>query len=137
MRMFALTLPLLLVGLAGCPADDTATDDTDTEPDPTVSLVDDVMPVFTANCAGCHQRVDGNDTATRNDVFFEEKGDILGLVGTFIQAGDSASSGIMGVLSGDTAVGQGPTPMPPMGEGPTAAELTLVETWIDEGALDN
>lgn len=136
MRFLLLALPL--VALTAC-KDDTGETDLigDPDPQPTVFLEADVMPVFVARCGGCHQREGGNDNAVRNGRYFEEKGDVLGLVGTFIQAGDSENSGIMGVLSGDTPVGQGPTPMPPMGEGPTQAELDTVATWIDEGALDN
>jgi mono/diheme cytochrome c family protein len=137
MRALFLVLPLLVLG--GCPADDTngtdATDDTD--PVATVFLEADVMPVFTAHCAGCHKRTGGNDNATANGRYFEEKADILGLVGTFIQAGDSANSGLLGVMAGDTPVGAGPTPMPPMGDGVPQADLDTVAAWIDEGALDN
>ena len=121
------------------PTDSTdSTDSTDdTDPVETVSLTDDVMPIMTEHCAGCHKRVDGNDNATRNGRFFEEKGDILGLVGTFIVAGDSASSGLVGVVAGETPVGMGPTTMPPFGDGVPQAQVDTVALWIDEGAKDN
>lgn len=128
--------PLLLA--AACNGDDMSDPDTDTDTDAeTVSLSADVMPLVQLHCGGCHQREGGQAEAVVNDVYFEEKGDLLGLVGTFIIAGDSSSSGFMGVLSGDTAVGSGPTTMPPAGNTITDDELAMVAAWIDAGAEDN
>ncbi|MFK7930474.1 MAG: hypothetical protein AB8H79_19970 [Myxococcota bacterium] len=147
MRIALMTLGLLT--FTACNGDDPtdttdttdSTDSTDSTDDTdvveTVSLETDVMPIVITNCGGCHKRVDGNEGAVRNGAYLEEKGDILGMVGTFIVAGDSANSGFLGVMSGDTPVGAGPTAMPPFGDGVPQADLDTFATWIDEGAKDN
>lgn len=116
------------------------TDDGDTG-DLEVSLTDDVLPLYLDRCGFCHTRTDSPaPPAVANNVFLEEKGDLLGLVGSFIIAGDSANSGLIAVSTGDFPVGMGPTVMPPPGSGKnpfSEAEAAVVAAWIDAGAQDN
>ena len=105
-----------------------------------LSLSADVMPVFAQNCAGCHARENSPfPDAVANGVYFENKDDILANVGTFIVAGDSANSGLVGVLRQDFGVGASMTLMPPpdVGSAVPSADVARVAGWIDDGANDN
>lgn len=104
-----------------------------------VSLATDALPIVLARCGGCHTRGESPaPAAVVNMVYLEEKDDVLGLVGSFIVAGDSASSGFLSIMRQDLAVGAGPTLMPPP---PSAAmpveEVDMIALWIDQGAQDN
>jgi mono/diheme cytochrome c family protein len=105
-----------------------------------VSLEMDGLPIIQARCGGCHTRgMAPFPPAVANDVYFETKEDVLGLVGTFIVAGDSSSSGFISILRQDMAVGMGPTLMPPpmAAEAMPADEVDMIALWIDQGAMDN
>ena len=131
-KKIALSLVTLIALAAGGCADDPETD--------VVSLETDVVPMIQANCGGCHTRTDAPyPEAVVNDVYWETKDDVLGVVGTFIVPGDSATSGFIAILRQDTAVGAGPTLMPPPMLAPAmpAAEVDVVARWVDQGAMDN
>ena len=143
----------LIAALVACTGDTTTKDTTETGTTmtgdtgttggtkATVSLAKDVVPIIDRECGFCHTRTDSpNPMAVANKVYLEEGGDLLGLVGTFIVAGDSSKSGFIGVLDQSVSVGVGPTVMPPPASGRKAMskkDVAVVATWIDEGALDN
>lgn len=105
-----------------------------------VSLANDVMPLIDKTCGGCHTRTEAPfPPAVENGVYYDDKEDLLALVGTFIVPGDSAKSGFVAILNQSLSVGQGPTPMPPPMAAPPMAEVdvAVVMRWIDEGAKDN
>jgi hypothetical protein len=107
---------------------------------PETSLSGDVMPLIQAQCGGCHTRTDAPfPDAVVNDVYLEIEDDLLGMVGTFITAGDAANSGFIAILKQEMEVGQGPTAMPPpgMAEAMSDDDVAVVSAWIDEGAKDN
>lgn len=138
-----LMMALLLLGFT--PACDDSEDDggeeTGGDGDEEVSLRSDLMPWVGPKCGFCHTRVDTPaPDAVVNMVYFEEAGDMTGLVGTFITAGDSANSGLVNVMAGEFPVGSGPTTMPPPDapvDAPTEDELQMLRDWIDQGAQDN
>lgn len=136
---------IVMAGWIGCtggtespsPTGDTSTGSTDPA---TVSLVDDVVPIVERECGVCHTRTDSpSRNAVRNDVFLERRNDLLRLVGTAVVAGDAAGSDLIAWMTQAQGAGSGPTLMPPPGTGDPmdAADIAVVETWIDEGAPDN
>lgn len=114
-------------GLVGCGGDDE------------VSLSTQALPLVKASCGGCHARMNSPaPAAVANMVYLEQASDLTGLVGTFIVAGDSASSGFIKILRQEMGVGANMTNMPPP---PAAAMSTesvdMIAKWVDEGAQDN
>ena len=98
------------------------------------------MPLILESCGGCHKRMGTPfPTAVANEVYYEDEEDLLGLVGSFIIAGDAANSGLVAILTQDLAVGQGPTLMPPPDlSGPMDEnQVAIVKAWIDQGAKNN
>lgn len=132
--LFLAALAVTAVATAGCGD----ADNNDTEESNEISLRTDVMPIFAANCAGCHARENGIPEAVVNMAYLESPEDIMANVGTFIMAGDSANSGFVGVLRQDFGVGAGMTVMPPPpASALSAADVEVFAQWIDEGAKDN
>ena len=131
----SIAFTFLLVAACGTPSDPEK-DDEKSE----TSLSADVMPLIQMQCGGCHTRTDAPfPDAVVNSVFLETDADMLGLVGSFITAGDAANSGFVSILKQELAVGAGPTMMPPpgMAEAMPADDVAVVSAWIDEGAKDN
>ncbi len=104
-----------------------------------VSLANQALPIVQASCGGCHTRNNSpTPPAVANMVYLENKDDVLGLVGSFIVAGDSANSGFVKILTQEMPVGAGPTVMPPPpGAKMSDANLAVISSWIDQGAQDN
>lgn len=92
----------------------------------TVSFRQDVRPLLVQNCARCHGGqlglyVDSYDTLMAGSSR-----------GTVVVPGDASGSNLVRRLRGEA------TPRMPLDSGPlTDAEITLVETWIREGAPNN
>ena len=129
---------VLSIFVTGC-GDENSTSDNDDAP-AGVSLSGDVLPLILESCGGCHKRMGAPfPNAVANEVYYEDEEDILGLVGSFIIAGDSANSGFVAILAQDLAVGQGPTLMPPpdRAEPMDESQVTLIKAWIDQGAKNN
>ncbi len=85
-----------------------------------------IQPIFETNCTPCHI------TSTRNDLSLSNYGNII--------SGDSDNGPV--IITGDHTnsllwqyVNSGA--MPPGNSNLTASQINLIETWIDEGALDN
>jgi len=132
-------LPALLAGvtvltvLAGCSdhGDPLVPEDTVPQPDP-VSFATEVQPIFDASCVGCHGAGGNGGLDLRAG---SSRANLVGVPATGgggdrVVAGDSAASVLYQKLTGVGGL------MPPTGALP-AAEVDLVATWIDEGALDN
>ena len=122
----------------GCEKKETkTTEETETK---VVSFSNDLMPKFTRSCAACHKRDGGNAKATANQVYYENKDDILGTVGTYIIPGKPDESGLLNVLNQTYPVGESKIVMPPPGM-PVPKwkddELKLFALWIEQGAQDN
>jgi hypothetical protein len=139
-----ISITVLALALHGCGDDSTATPrDAMAETDggtASVSLENDVMPIVSMRCGGCHTRTDSPfPDAVQNMVYFEREEDLLGLVGSFIVAGDAGSSGLIQILRQEIAVGEGPTLMPPPSVAPAmpSEEVDVVDAWINQGAEDN
>lgn len=134
---------ILLIGVvlivSGCARkDDTAMEQPDISG--TVSLANNVMPLFVRSCGACHKREGGNPAAVANGAYFETKEDILGKVGSVIIAGKPEESGLLKVLDQSMPVGKNGIVMPPPGT-PVPRwkekELELLSRWIARGAGDN
>jgi len=87
-----------------------------------VHYEDEIQPIFTANCTSCHG-VSGGLTLTSYS-------NLMG--NDVVNPFDSAASELIQRLKG-TSEPQMPQNQAPLDE----ATINLIETWIDEGALDN
>ena len=121
-----------LILLAGCSdhGDPVVPENTIPDPGP-VSFAAAVQPLFDASCVGCHGAGGSAGLDLRAG---SSHANLVGVGslggGTLVEAGDSAVSVLYQRLTGVGGT------MPPTGALP-AAEVDLVATWIDEGALDN
>jgi len=105
-----------------------------------ISLEQDLMPVFSRSCGACHQREGGNEKAIVNGVFYETKADILEKVGQYIIPGKPKDSGLFKVCSQSVPVGESLIVMPPPKSNVpkwSTEELDRFSQWITAGALDN
>ncbi|MFN7289104.1 MAG: DUF2231 domain-containing protein [Pirellula sp.] len=87
----------------------------------------DVAPILVAKCLSCHE---GEEA--KNGFLMSDRDQVLG----FISPGDSASSSLWTdyLLQPSKQVSESSLVMPPDGPLP-AAELAILKTWIDEGAV--
>ena len=81
-----------------------------------------IQPIFTANCTSCHG-VSGGLTLTSYS-------DLMG--NNVVDPGNSMTSKLIQRLKGTSG-----TRMPKNQDPLDEATINLIETWIDEGALDN
>lgn len=91
-----------------------------------VSYAGSVQPIWDANCTGCHGSSAGLSLASYAQMM---SGSTNGAV---VNSGDGANSKIVQRLKGI-----GGSRMPLNGSALSDASIELVETWIDQGALDN
>ena len=102
-----------------------------------ISMNEQILPIFTRSCAVCHRRADGLEEAVANGAYFETAEDILGKVGTAIIPQKPEESLLLRVLNQSQPVGSRLMTMPPPGSEVPAwseAELALFARWILEGA---
>lgn len=87
----------------------------------------DVAPILVAKCLSCHE----GDEA-KNGFLIGDREQVLG----FVSPGDSANSSLWTdyLLQPSKQVSEASLVMPPDGPLP-AAELAILKTWIDEGAV--
>jgi len=103
-------------------------------PPETVNFVEDVQPIFDANCVGCHGDGGNAGLDLRSGLSYTN---LVGITATEsslsrVEPGEPMNSWLYLKLTGQQDVG---TVMPPSGS--LDADLTdLVRTWIEEGALD-
>ena len=81
-----------------------------------------IQPIFTANCTGCHGGSGGLTLTSYSDL----------MGNNVVNPGNSTASKLIQKLKGTSGT-QMPKNQDPLDE----ANINLIETWIDEGALDN
>ncbi len=94
-----------------------------------VDFVRDIQPIFTARCIECHG-ADKQESSLRLDS--REHAFKGGYHGAAIIPGDSAKSVLVQVI---TASHKELAAMPKKGERLSAEQVTLIKTWIDQGAV--
>ena len=110
------------MGIAGAPEVHSA----DTGPHATFER--DAAPILNRYCTGCHNPDEPNGELDLTSLAALRKG---GEHGAVITPGSSASSRLLGVLTGKMEPA-----MPPEGEPrPTKEELGVLARWLDDGAL--
>lgn len=109
----------------------------------TVSLANDIQPIFTARCAGCHR--DGSTTSNsgiavrlvegQSRSTLVNQASVLDPSLTQVIPGDSTNSLLFQKVASDAPpVG---LRMPRNSSALEQGQIDLIATWIDEGALDN
>lgn len=103
-------------------------------PIPTISFSTDIQPVLQSQCtfSGCHPGVG----PAQRDLRLNTYAQLLagGSGGPVVTPGNGAESRIIRALRGTLPLTrQMPLGRPPLGD----ASIQTIETWIDEGALDN
>ena len=87
-----------------------------------ISYTATIQPIFNTNCTGCHGGSGGLALTSYNDLMGND----------VVDPGDGAASKLIQKLKGTSGT-QMPKNQDPLDE----ANINLIETWIDEGALDN
>ena len=87
-----------------------------------ISYTATIQPVFNTNCTGCHGGSGGLTLTSYSDLMGND----------VVDPGDSAASKLIQRLKGTSGI-QMPKNQDPLDE----ATINLIETWINEGALDN
>ena len=87
-----------------------------------VHYEDEIQPIFNANCTSCHGGSGGLVLTSYSDLMGND----------VVDPGDSAASKLIQRLKGTSGI-QMPKNQDPLDE----ATINLIETWINEGALDN
>jgi len=82
-----------------------------------------IQPIFTANCTSCHGGSGGLTLTSYSDLMGND----------VVDPGNSMTSKLIQKLRGTASGSQMPKNQDPLDE----ATINLIETWIDEGALDN
>jgi len=81
-----------------------------------------IQPIFNNNCTGCHGNSGGLTLTSYNDLMGSD----------VIDSGDGAASTLIQKIKGTLG-----TQMPPDQNPLNEKTINYIETWIDEGALDN
>ena len=90
-----------------------------------ITFSETIQPIFAANCSSCHI------ASTRNNLSLSNYSSITSgnsSNGPVIVAGDHTNSLLWQYVNSGT--------MPPGNSNLTASQIDLIETWIDEGALE-
>lgn len=127
---------IAMLALGGCSDEgsDPVSPGPDPDPDP-ISFAEDIQPIFTASCVGCHGLGGNGGLDLREGSAY---GNLVGVdsqgyPGKRVMADEPANSVLYLKLTGDSSTG---TRMPPAGLLPEA-QRNLVRDWIAEGAQDN
>jgi len=120
-----LAVLMLMLSLTGCYYDEVI-EIAPLPPGTEVSFADDIQPIFNQNCIACHGGSIEPDL--REGSAFAS---LMGLPEGSIVPGDADGSELVEMLNGG-----GDNPMPPSGPIP-AAQINLIKSWIDNGALNN
>ena len=94
-----------------------------------ISYLATIQPIFNANCTGCHPSSAGLNLTSYSDLM---DGGNSGLV---VIPEDGAASYLIQKLRGANTISD--SQMPASGCCLDESVIQLIETWIDEGALDN
>tara|TARA_Y100000294_G_C8533899_1_gene328175 strand:+ start:587 stop:1177 length:591 start_codon:yes stop_codon:yes gene_type:complete len=92
-----------------------------------VNFIDEILPIFNTNCTGCHGNSSGLNLSTYSNLMNG------GNIGSAVIPGDGANSLIIQKLRGTGPGSQ----MPLGGNALDESLISLIETWINEGALNN
>ena len=92
-----------------------------------ISYTATIQPIFSTNCTSCHGGSGGLSLSTYTSII------IGGNSGAMVTPGDGSGSLLVKKLRGTASGSQMPKNQDPLDE----ATINLIETWIDEGALDN
>ena len=87
-----------------------------------ISYTATIQPIFNTNCNGCHGGSGGLTLTSYSDL----------MGNNVVDPGDGAASKLIQKLKGTSGT-QMPQNQDPLDE----ATINLIETWINEGALDN
>ena len=93
------------------------------------TFVDDVLPIFRQRCGSCHNANDRKGSLIVDDYAALMEG---GSSGAVIEAGDLSNSYLWSLVTHESS-----PEMPPNAEKLPAAELAVIEQWIEFGALEN
>lgn len=147
----ALVVCILSLAMTGCENKDAVLGVAPSAPLPgaTISLQNDVQPIFDFNCAtsGCHGSPTFRENLSLEEAdTFETLVSPLGIVDVVsnqapslkrVQPFDSNASYLVNKIEGTAgSVGGDPTQMP-VGGMLFSAEIQIIRDWIDQGALDN
>ena len=125
-QIIYLVFPLIIISLSGCYYDneeylypETANCVTDN-----MSYSNDVWPVISASCTGCHSGANpGGGISLENY--------------TDVSASGAIEAGNYGSLYGAISHASGNTPMPKNGNKLSDCTISRIKAWIDQGMLDN
>ena len=87
-----------------------------------ISYTATIQPIFNTNCTGCHDGSGGLTLTSYSDLMGND----------VVDPGDSAASKLIQKLKGTLGT-QMPQNQNPLNE----TTINFIETWIDEGAMDN
>lgn len=121
-RFAAVGLPLILVALTGC------------KPSSDVSFATDVQPILKKRCIECHLSNGQGHTASG---FLVESYDALmngTKYGPVVVPGDAVSSSLYRLVAGEVDAS---IRMPHRKDPLPAAEVAVIEAWINQGAKNN
>ncbi len=127
--LFAVTLALAGFGAASSRAADNP--GTESKPAGKVSYYHEIRPLLQANCQGCHQPAKAKGGYVMTD--FNKLlagGDSEGTAIAPHQPGQSALLKMITPQDGEAQMPKGKPPLP-------AAELALIQSWIQQGAADD
>jgi len=109
------------------------------DPPPTYTFDDDIWPLLQANCDGCHLSGGGsggfNMDSGYTDLVNVSSVDVPSM--DYIEPSDSANSYLLHKLNNTQGTVGGAGSQMPLGGPLDAGDITMVETWIDEGAPEN
>ena len=137
----AATVALAMM-LAGCPAETDLHVDNNND-NKVVSFANDVQPILTATCAGCHSPGGGADrfgialqlTADVSYGLLVNQPSVLGSELTLVVPGEAASSFLLEkVSSNPPSIGDR---MPRFAPALSLAQIDLIRDWIKQGARAN
>jgi hypothetical protein len=111
-----------------------------TVPIQTPSYAADVQPIWDAQCLSCHDAADAGTSGQLDLTSGTSRGALVGQPmvktcsdATRVVAGDPSTSGLVDRLTGSSCGSRMPEGANPL----SAPQLTLIESWIARGALDN
>ena len=92
-----------------------------------VNYSTEIQPIFDSDCVSCHGNGGGLDLTSYQNLMNG------GNSGLSIEPGNATNSYLINKLRGTASGDQMPIGYPPLSE----SIIQLIETWINEGALDN
>jgi hypothetical protein len=128
-------LPLLMSGLQACSDEGVAPPPPEPE---LISFSEQIQPIFDARCVACHSPT--GQASFLVLVNGQSHANLVGVEATVypgsqrVVASDPEASVLYNKVANTGTFGG---IMPPTGSSLTSTQITLIRTWISEGALDN